>query len=948
MVDLKHIILNTPIESLESIISPFIQEQFPSFVKSDYRKLILLIKAYYEWSEKQDNPGFVVSNLDSIYDIDTSFDEFYSHFKNTYLEGFPDILAVNISGETPSKTTLLKQIRDFYGNKGTQSAFEFFFRVLYDSEVEIYYPKEDILKASDGKWIEPLSVKSTTVNGNDLFAGAGGKLYQYAGDAVVGSANIDYVIQYNDNGLPITEYFISDLVGNFTPNNEISIENGDNIFTERLYSVLGDYFIETPGENFSVGDSVLIQDANGRGAVASIEQVGLGGTVKKITIKSSGINYINKVYVSFIGQKGENTSAVVYFAPTAITKYPGYFSSNRGKLSSPKKIQDGNYYQDFSYELKTRVDFEKYFSVLNQLLHPAGLRAFGSILIKSTLQTSNSTISEYMDFKTPIIGNYTPYTTISFVNLRNNGYVGDTGSWGGISGDLYPFGYNPYIGSTSQIGPNGKTTSEGTLFQWTNLGYTYCVMDEWGITSHNPIGAPLGSTSSWYSGAESTITPASIPGLVCWLKPENLLGANGTSADGISLASWTDASGNGNNLVAPTWDRWNPSIVYARKISTGGTWSQSLWNTNPVKKITFRTGIYGNTVSGVSSSGFTISGYTQGYAANLKIVGLWALGGTGPLGTGGNVSNKGYDRLDYSFYTETGNTNGIASLKIYESGISLSTSLAHTENTVFGLEHDTDRQSIVYTVDGIPVRTVGSVSASTDFYFDSSFYNNKNESLEVLGANLTSYVNDSAIYSDSTEVLQTDSLSDTVYYPMKSFTVSSSGNYKVKFTARIQTGSKWFAWKLVRTRDGQATDYTTSTYSNNLDTGQIASVHEYRRFVAYIYDAAPNDVYTLQMAVTENGGTTPVNGASAQTLYAKDLIVYKRNYTSTKVSPDGWTSTSGMTFTVIDGYTAWGMAPTIKKNDGGVAGCDGLYFNGDLSFGPWSTYTHRSLLLGNG
>ena len=48
MAQIKSIVLNTPAEALEDVLSPFIEEQFPSFMRSDYRKLILFIKAYYE------------------------------------------------------------------------------------------------------------------------------------------------------------------------------------------------------------------------------------------------------------------------------------------------------------------------------------------------------------------------------------------------------------------------------------------------------------------------------------------------------------------------------------------------------------------------------------------------------------------------------------------------------------------------------------------------------------------------------------------------------------------------------------------------------------------------------------------------------------------------------------------------------------------------------------
>ena len=161
MDTVKNILTNTNEETLDSILSPFIQEQFPGFIREDHPKLILLIKAYYEWMDEKGNPGNVLSKLDTVNDIDANADEFYSHFKNTFLASFPEIFAEDELGNKPNKKTLLKKIRDFYGKKGTESAYKFLFRILYDSDLEFYYPKTDILKASDGQWIEPKSIKTT-------------------------------------------------------------------------------------------------------------------------------------------------------------------------------------------------------------------------------------------------------------------------------------------------------------------------------------------------------------------------------------------------------------------------------------------------------------------------------------------------------------------------------------------------------------------------------------------------------------------------------------------------------------------------------------------------------------------------------------------------------------------------------------------------------------------
>jgi hypothetical protein len=864
---IKNIIASTDEESLEKMLSPLIREQFPAFMREDYSKLILLVKAYYEWLEQSGNAGNVLSNIDTIYDVDANEDEFYTHFSNTYLASFPDLLAENSSGNKPNKKTLLKKIRDFYGNKGTESAYKFLFRVLYDSDVEFYYPKTDIIKASDGQWIEPKSIKTTVNNGSALFGAKGGQIIQTRGSETVASAFVDSVIQYTFNGAPVCEFFLSDIIGDFVPELPVKILKDGAEWQETAYSVLGEFFIELPGDGYRVGDSVtLIDPVGGSGLSAKVEQVGLAGGIKRISITNSGLNYAADAVVSIFNDSGRQSAKVIALR-TAITNYPGYYGSNRGKVSSDKSIYDGHYYQDFSYQLKSAVSLGTYFDVLSKLIHPVGMRMFGSVLLKASVDNQISTSAQGMFSKTPLIGQYTPYAPRTYNNLRNgiflpnqvrgatlqvwlsaytiegnsatgvtantsplgntasiafgvnrfvdlargvtytvpngnaaettvwsvprfkqeainthaslvlrpinergsdfdgthlsswrsygywsgltvgalglsaarsyfvvakgrtgttmgalgtattsrylvsdvgghhgivvgttggtstlraiaynnaspiasnnivgtisggvgewfvvcstyngtpaangalslfvNGvcagtqassgqnslvsgqtlavgmasgidsvfdgeiaevicYQGDVGKadrekvegylahkyglagklpsthpfkntvpggsyssgrWYGNTGDYYPLGYNPYIGSTTEVGRDGTTAPLGSLFVDSGLGYTFTVANEHGITSHNPTGSPLGSTAAWWdngasgSNKETALDPSHIRGLALWLRPENI-GVCGSVANGRSADVWRDASPFQNHALPPTWGRFNGS-----------------------------------------------------------------------------------------------------------------------------------------------------------------------------------------------------------------------------------------------------------------------------------------------------------------------------------------------------------------------------------------------------
>jgi hypothetical protein len=307
-------------------------------------------------------------------------------------------------------------------------------------------------------------------NGTDLFGAVNGNIYQYSGVQLTASAFVNSVVQYSFNGVPITEFFITDITGDFSPNRSVVLSKDGTEWTETAYPVIGEFFVELPGSGYRVGDAVTVTDSRGTGFSAKIDQVGLAGGVKKIGISNSGVNYTGDLVLNIFSETGSQTAKVIGLR-SAITNYPGYFTGNRGKMSSNKKIQDGHYYQDFSYELKSAVSLDTYFSVLKNIIHPTGMRMFGSILLNRSIDNALTTSSQGTFYEIPLVGRYTPYTSGTTLDLRANGNT-QSGYWLGVTGDLYPLGYNPYIGSTTEVGPNGQTTPVGTVFVGTSLGYT--------------------------------------------------------------------------------------------------------------------------------------------------------------------------------------------------------------------------------------------------------------------------------------------------------------------------------------------------------------------------------------------------------------------------------------------------------------------------------------------
>lgn len=96
--------------------------------------------------------------------------------------------------------------------------------------------------------------------------------------------------------------------------------------------------------------------------------------------------------------------ALIRLYPGAVAKYPGYYQDNRGFLSDSIYLQDGRYYQDFSYVIKSEVPMNDYDSYVRTMLHPTGTMLFGEYEINNDISLDNvvsisSTFGVYLTIK---------------------------------------------------------------------------------------------------------------------------------------------------------------------------------------------------------------------------------------------------------------------------------------------------------------------------------------------------------------------------------------------------------------------------------------------------------------------------------------------------------------------------------------------------------------------
>jgi hypothetical protein len=146
---------------MSNVVQPFVSQNLPEFISSDNPKFKLFIEAYYEYLEKRndsealnvkemfkaiDNPMAVVNNSNDYKDVDNTLDNFLDYFKR-------EVLPIAIKTNAVTDRFLIKKIRDVYLAKGSPKSFELLFRMLYDQEIDIVETRDNILEASEGKFL---------------------------------------------------------------------------------------------------------------------------------------------------------------------------------------------------------------------------------------------------------------------------------------------------------------------------------------------------------------------------------------------------------------------------------------------------------------------------------------------------------------------------------------------------------------------------------------------------------------------------------------------------------------------------------------------------------------------------------------------------------------------------------------------------------------------------
>ena len=434
--------------NLKTIVS----KQIPEFAREDYPLFVSFIEAYYEYLDQYEK-----RNITEIRDIDQTLDSYIQFFKNE-LDIFGDTYA-NIN-----QRLFLRKIKQVFTAKGVESSYSFLFKLLYGKTAEVTYPWDQVLKASDGKWQQEMSL-FVDISSGDPNILVGNRISILGVNQKI-KVFVEKVRHIEDNVYEvfIDRYYYGDIKVGY------NIEFGT--VTGTILPTTVKYTVALPGIGFKVGQLITattvsngrlitlkfkITRVNSNGGIVNIATIdfGYGYTSDFYFIQTSGtINsnstisgtkndvtqysisndtlvkqyadygyvlspdyvvlpytdptyaatFLQQFYQDSINAQGPNPNyLLIKFDKGAVAKYEGHYVTNDGFLDDDMYLQDSYRWQKYSYLITVDEKLETYKSLIKSYLHPAGTALFGEYQIQNNYApgvSGTQELSQWRSFAT--------------------------------------------------------------------------------------------------------------------------------------------------------------------------------------------------------------------------------------------------------------------------------------------------------------------------------------------------------------------------------------------------------------------------------------------------------------------------------------------------------------------------------------------------------------------
>ena len=291
-------------------IQSIVPELLPEHINRDYPDFVEFLQLFTKYLVSENRSAHYANRVANMRDIDEVELKFLTNLQQEIGASIPRSFATD-------PRLFYTQLTDFYRSRGTPASITSFFRLLYDDEVEIYFPKEDMMIPSDGAWTDfSADVIANYQNYTPSFT----YTLSSGTSTITGADDAGFFLEFDTPIVFVTRSGVITQRTDFTPS------TGYRTYTNANDPRTDDNI--TQSVSFSLTFATALQTGD-----------------------------VVKIY------------------------RPGSAATTASFASADQKIQDSYYYQKFSYVLKTGANIAQWKTAFNRLVHPAGFIFFGEILI---------------------------------------------------------------------------------------------------------------------------------------------------------------------------------------------------------------------------------------------------------------------------------------------------------------------------------------------------------------------------------------------------------------------------------------------------------------------------------------------------------------------------------------------------------------------------------------
>lgn len=307
-------------------LSAVVSRQLPEHIREDYPTFVAFVEAYYEYLQDQG------VDFSAIRDIDNTLEEFIAQFKKELAHNLPNIVE--------DERFLLQNVKDQYLAKGSEGSYKLLFRLLFGKEVELVYPGRSMLRASDGRWNQEISLFAKVDYGNA--ENVVGKLVDIQTPTrilrvlidrrqdIVGEVDRIVLIDPNQQ---VYEFFLDKrFFGNVNPGDRIRYRDE---FQATILPATQKLDVTQRGKNFRVGQVFELRSGTGTGALMKVTAVTDEGGIKYAEIIKFGIGYTANFAVSLLAANSvTSVGSLTTTSSSTLVQESTYSSAGTGTITA--------------------------------------------------------------------------------------------------------------------------------------------------------------------------------------------------------------------------------------------------------------------------------------------------------------------------------------------------------------------------------------------------------------------------------------------------------------------------------------------------------------------------------------------------------------------------------------------------------------------------------------